>query len=313
MDEETSATTPRTSRSLNRTALTPSGARISSPVQVDTSQDYFDTICKQLAKKNKASRIRHLRPSEDTFTLRKLMNIGLQLNREVGLFYDTVGKPRAGNTTYTRLCLYAADERLTLSGSATSQGHTHAASAYISRPPDVNPNRYQFIAHFHPSKDGYVEQLKNDIQKATQQIELVINQEELILYYNNNGCYNITQLNPRGQKVFTGCLQDNCNSAHAITLDTPIDENILARLNRILPPTPAHTAFTNSSSPTLSLFDDHLELVFPPSDDESDKQVAPVNSAPHSPLFRSAPDVHQEETVSHQKTPSPTSPQKNGL
>lgn len=93
MQDKTPEPSTRTAR---RTSLTPSGERVTINVQINTSQHYFYTICNQLARKNKRERIRHLRTEEEPFTLRKLMNIGLQLNREVGLFLDTIGKPPAG-------------------------------------------------------------------------------------------------------------------------------------------------------------------------------------------------------------------------
>ena len=138
---------------------------------------FFSAICRQLSRGTSAQRLRHIRRTEKAITLNHLRLIAHRIDREVGIFYDT--KMPISGGRYTPICLYAGNKK---SGSAT-------AGASIQFPPGGS-DRYKIIAHYHSTTSASKTQVRLDIRHASEDVEMVVNANGLIVYYNDDGCLN---------------------------------------------------------------------------------------------------------------------------
>lgn len=222
----------------------------------------FHTICVQLGKAEKSKRVKHLRTVEAAMTLRHLIALSIATDREVAVFYDKVGRPHVKyGPYYKKIVLFAASERLATLKDKKGQG---SAGASVSYPPG-DAARYQFIAHVHPTSSELSYQVQADIKAAGEQVEIAVTTNGLIIYYNIDGLLNKTEV-VNGEKIILPELKDESKDSLRLTLDTPMNEKILEKLNQ-LKTEPKVLALETSGD--LSLFDDELDLG---SESESDDE-----------------------------------------
>lgn len=192
----------------------------------------FDAICRQMAKKDPQQRLRYIRHHEAAITLDDLRAIAMRVDREVGIFLDTemlaAAERGERHRLYTPICLFASDNRNYL----YSRVGTAAAGASIGYP-DCNPARFRMIAHFHPTQSRQCSQLKLDLQKAGQQIEMVVNVEGSIFFYQQERCYNKKEVRG-GEPCYLRALADGLGDdtvLSTLTMRSPITVATVAELD----------------------------------------------------------------------------------
>lgn len=200
-------------------------------------RNYHDAIRKQLAKSDPDKRIRYLRKEEQAITLKDLMDLGMNCDREVGLYLDTYKlDPTKANTDknsqnkrYTALCLFASDSR----NYKTSRTGASAVGAAI-RYPKNDSKRYRIIAHFHPTKSAAASQLKNDMALADSRLEMVVNAAGLIFFYKEAYCYNEKVFDVTGNAIYQGRIKDQSGDTAlaSLTINTPITEKLIHQLDQ---------------------------------------------------------------------------------
>lgn len=227
--------------------------------KLERLRGYFDQIVKQLNDKNPDKRMRYIRKSEKPITLKDLIDFGTAMDREVGIFLDENFSQRKSKRTHkeTPILIYA------------EPGNSSAANvgASIKFPPQGS-KRFRIIAHYHPTSSNATDQLTKDISSAGKEIEMVVNSSGNIFYYNESGCFNIKENNPRGSQ-YKSELSLKVN--HLFNLNTPITiQNIQEILDKIL--VNEMVIPREQSTTYCPLFDDDFELKDEESvDSKSDK------------------------------------------
>jgi hypothetical protein len=273
---------PKQSKNEGATKTTvvfsPTGQREKRKFELKNLRNYFDAICAQLSKQKSEDRVRHIRTTENPITLRELVQIGQNINREVGVFYDKVGKTDTASSSYTKICLYAGEASLKR---ARGRSDRLNVAASISYPPG-GERRYQFIAHYHPTDYDSRRQLDQDINHASSQVEMVITASSKVFYYNEDGCFNRKERAPllgTGMvyvQRFSDEVSDPTKNQFRMQLDDPITEGTLARLDKIKPSKIVNINFDSSSigrSGRMSLFADNSAL--DSGDDSDDSELSP--------------------------------------
>lgn len=218
-------------------------------VYLEHLRDYFDPICKTLATGDQSKRVRYIRAGERPITLCDIMQIGHRINREVGIFID---KKPTRNRRFTTICLFAGDKQ-------SARGN---AGATIQFPPG-GPERYQIVAHYHPTNSACATQLTKDIKAASGNIEMVVNANGLIMYYNDDGCLNVKQ---------GDCYTENLKQGdqYKFDLNTPICALTLSRLKqmRVKTTLPVFSSLNEIDSDDDPLFGD--DFIFNDGSDDED-------------------------------------------
>jgi len=188
----------RTPQSEGKTAgrrdvATPASANRSLQHTFKNLRRHFDTIVRNMQAADPVTRVRYIRRTEKPLTLKDIIDLGVKADREIGIYFDTYqfDPQKNGYDKYTRgirytpFCLYSSDSR----NFATNRNAGSTIGAAVSYPPGGR-ERYRIIAHYHPTQSAAALQIHNDMKAADDQIEMVVTQRSLVLFYKNAFCYN---------------------------------------------------------------------------------------------------------------------------
>lgn len=199
---------------------------------------FFDAIAAQLSKSDVDSRVRYMRFTETPLTLKDLVDFGVRIDREIGVYLDLYQlDPSKRNfdsftkdSRYTPICLFSGEKIY-----ATDRSGSNTLGAGIGFPPGGD-KRYRIIAHYHPTQNGDAIQITKDLKAAGPKIEMVVNKAGLIFFYKGGLCYNDKKASRNGYEYLPTLCQkflsgDSDNFLTAFNLSTLITVDTISMLD----------------------------------------------------------------------------------